>query len=201
MPNSPTIEAYDKYAEIYDQEVIEFWDNFPVEFLQKFATSLPGKRILNVGSGSGRDALLLRDIGLDVVCPDGSESMVKMTSDLGFDSHLADFEDIDFRSATFDGIWAYTSLIHIPKVESESVIRVLHTLLKPEGVFAIGVIDGEAEGEVERKTTPGVRRYFKNYHKQELREMVEQQGFDFLYELDYQPHNSTYINQLFVASV
>jgi SAM-dependent methyltransferase len=188
------------YADIYDQEVIDFWNSFPSEFLQRFANSLPGKRVLDVGSGSGRDALLLKDLGLDVVCLDGSESMIRMTSRLGFDSHLADFEDIDFQPATFDGIWAYTSLIHIPKAEAESVIQVLRTLLKPGGVFAVGVIGGKAEGMVERKTMPDVQRYFKDYLRQELREMVEQQGFDFLFELDYRPHNSVYINQLFVES-
>ena len=197
MQDNVTIDAYDKYAQVYDDEVVSFWENFPQTFLDRFANQLPGKRILNVGSGSGRDALLLQKLGLEVVCIDASTSMIDMTTKLGFESHLADFKHLDFPEHSFDGIWAYTSLIHITKDEAREVIRKLQGFLKPNGLFAIGVIAGETAGMIERRTMPGVARYFKNYTKYELRELVEPLGFAFVYERDYQPHNSIYLNQLY----
>src|SRR4051812_38097372 len=115
MQTNPTIDTYDKYAHVYDEEVVEFWDNFPQVFIDKFVSLLPGKRILNLGSGSGRDAVLLRNHGLEVVCLDASKAMVDITTKLGFESHLATFSELDLPTGSFDGVWAYTSLIHIPK--------------------------------------------------------------------------------------
>lgn len=197
MPTNPTIEAYNQYASLYDQEVIEFWQGFPREFLDQFVTHAAGKRVLDMGSGSGRDAVLLRDLGFKVVCQDGSQKMIDITTKLGFESHLADFSQIDFPTATFDGVWAYTSLIHIPTEQAQRVIQKIRPLLKPGGVFAIGVIEGDSTGMVERKSMPGVSRYFKNYSSQELRALIEPTGFTFLYENTYQPHNSVYLNQLY----
>jgi SAM-dependent methyltransferase len=198
MPSTnSTVEAYNRYAELYDQEVIDFWSNFPNDFLEQFAQHLPGTRILDVGSGSGRDALLLQQMGLEVICQDGSTSMIDITTKLGFESHLVDFSDMDFGHASFDGVWAYTSLIHIPQDEARAVIKQLRNSLKPDGVFAIGVIEGNDASMVERKTMPGVSRYFKNYSSHELAELIEPLGFTLLYESSYQPHHKVYLNQLY----
>jgi len=198
MTSNPTIATYNQYARIYDQEVIEFWDNFPRQFISKFISSTPGKRVLDLGSGSGRDAIILRDKGLEVVCLDASKAMVQITDDLGFESHLATFAEIDFPDASFDGVWAYTSLIHISKEEAREVVAHIRRLLKPDGTFAIGVIQGDTAGMVERKTMPGAARYFKNYTSEELRDLIEPPGFSLVYEQNYQPHNSVYLNQLYV---
>lgn len=197
MTNNPTIATYDQYAEVYDGEVVDFWNGFPPEFINDFTNLLPGRRLLNLGSGSGRDAVLLRTCGLEVVCIDASKSMIDMTTKLGFESYQADFSHIDFPDSSFDAVWAYTSLIHIPKDEARRVVSHIQRLLKASGVFAIGVIEGDSDGMVERKTMPGVVRYFKNYTSDELRELVEPFGFEFLAEQRYQPHNSVYLNQLY----
>ncbi|HEX8227467.1 MAG TPA: class I SAM-dependent methyltransferase [Candidatus Saccharimonadales bacterium] len=201
MDRKVTIETYDRYAQIYDEEVVEFWDNFPREFLARFRALTTSDRVLNVGSGSGRDALLLRDLGLEVTCVDGSHSMVKMTQSQGLDSYHADFADIDFPAESFGGIWAYTSLIHVPKEEAASIIGHLHTLLASGGTFAIGVIEGMSDGMVERRTMPGAGRYFKNYIGQELTAMIEPIGFQLAYESSYQPHSNVYLNQIYTKTV
>jgi SAM-dependent methyltransferase len=200
MLNNPTVEAYDEYAQIYDDEVVDFWNNFPSNYINDLAEQLPGRRILNLGSGSGRDAVLLRDCGLEVVCVDASKAMIEITTNLGFESHLADFSYIDFSQSSFDGVWAYTSLIHIPKEVARRVIIATQRLLKSDGVFTIGVIEGDTAGMIERKTMPGMVRYFKNYSSKELRELIEPLGFKFLQEQRYQPHNSVYLNQLYKRS-
>ena len=198
MQKDPTIATYDKYATVYDEGVIDFWRNFPSEFIDKFVVSLSGKRIVNLGSGSGRDALLLRQHGLDVVCVDASSSMVDITNHLGFESHKMTFAEMDFPKESFDGAWAYTSLIHIPPREAEAAMRAIHGFLKPKGIFAIGAIEGETAGMVEHKTMPNASRYFKKYDRDELKLLVEKCGFKFMAELDYQPHNSVYLNQLYL---
>lgn len=200
MTDSPTVATYNQYAQVYDEEVIDFWNKFPKSFLDAFTEQIPGNRILNLGSGSGRDAVLLRDYELEVICVDASSEMIDMTKRMGFESQLADFSQLDFPLGSFDGVWAYTSLIHIPKDEARQVIAKIRKLLKPSGIFAIGVIEGDSAGMVERKTMPGTSRYFKNYSSKELRELIEPLGFKLTQEHRYQPHNNVYLNQIYQIS-
>lgn len=199
MQTNLTIETYNKYAQLYDEEVIEFWENFPKSFVDTFAGSLPGKRVLDLGSGSGRDALLLRGRGLEVICLDASKSMVELTTKLGFESHLATFSELDFPAGSFDGVWAYTSLIHIPKEGAKDIIRKIHALLRAKGSFVFGAIEGATAEMVEHRTMPGTMRYFKNYNKEELRQLIEPLGFTFRREENYKPQNHTkvYLSQLY----
>ena len=83
MSNDPTIEAYNTYAVLYDQEVTDFWNNFPKSFVDKFKEQTQGKHLLNLGSGSGRDAVILRDEEFNVVCLDASKEMVELTGQMG----------------------------------------------------------------------------------------------------------------------
>ncbi len=200
MQTNPTIDAYSQYAGAYDESVIEFWHKFPKEFIVRFVDQLPGKRVLDVGSGSGRDALMLRDQNLEVICQDGSKSMVELTTALGFESHLAEFSQLNFPPASFDGIWAYTSLIHIPKTDAEAVIQKLRIMLRPRGTFAIGVIEGDGADMKEHRTMPGALRYFKNYTSDELRGMIEPLGFKLIFQNYYQPHTSVYLNQIYTLN-
>lgn len=192
-----TIDAYEKFYDIYDKETKEFWDNFPRSVLNKYATSLSGKRILNIGSGSGRDALLLRDRGLEVFCLDASRKMVEVTKKLGFKSLVCDFRKIPKNIGKFDGVWAYTSLLHVTRSEMLKVLDRIYELLFPDGVFLIGMIEGIYQGLVDRESMPGVKRYFRFYKERELVKIVESAGFKFTYQKKYQPHNNVYLNQIF----
>ncbi|MCW1907934.1 MAG: methyltransferase domain-containing protein [Candidatus Saccharibacteria bacterium] len=198
MSDNPTFQAYDRYADVYDQEVVDFWEQFPTEFIQAFQEQAPGNRVLNLGSGSGRDAVLLRQLGFEVTCVDASAAMVDMTRMLGFTSVQADFRTLDFTPESFDGIWAYTSLIHIPKSEAEEVLRSVRGLIPAGGVLALGVIQGDHDGMVTRDSMPDEARYFKFYTADELRGMAESAGYEFVYAKDYQPRNSVYLNHLYV---
>lgn len=194
---SSTIKTYNKYHQVYNKETKDFWDNFPVTVINSFVNHLKGKKVLDLGSGPGRGALLLKKAGLEVICLDASKEMVKRTRKLGFRSILADFREIPFPENTFDGVWAYTSLLHVSKKEAMEVIRKIKFLLKPRGIFLIGMIEGEFEGDIERDSMPGIKRHFSFYSEDELRRMVESCGFKFEYQEKYIPHSKTYLNQIY----
>jgi SAM-dependent methyltransferase len=195
-----TITAYDQYANVYDAEVIDFWNQFPQTTIEAFCSRLPGKHVLNLGSGSGRDAAILRDRGLMVTCLDASRSMVHLTRQQGFKSIQATFADMDLPANTYDGIWAYTSLIHVPPKEARSGIVKAIRALKPHGIFLIGVIIGDNDGMVERKSMPGAHRYFKQYTKPELTKLMSGLGLKLEFEEDYQPHNTVYLSQVYTRT-
>lgn len=192
-----TVATYNKYHEVYDFETVEFWENFPKETLKEFIKRLKGKKVLDLGSGPGRDAVLLRNSGLEVICLDASFEMIRRTKKLGFESVLADMRKLGFPDKSFDGVWAFTSLLHISKSEVEKVLRKLYELLKPNGVLLIGMIEGNFDGNVERESMPGVKRYFRFYSEQELKGLVESENFKFEYQGKYTPHSKTYLSQVF----
>jgi len=139
-----TIDTYNKMAKEYDDETSDFWERFPKTFINKFTELTKGK-ILDVGSGPGRDGLLLKESGLEVVCMDASESMVALSKQKGLESVVGDFGSLPFADKSFGGVWAYTSLLHIPKSEIYKAIQEIRRVLKDDGIFGLGLIEGDSE--------------------------------------------------------
>src|SRR3989338_7321509 len=106
-----TIDTYNRTAQEYHTETASFWDLFPRTIIDTFASMAHG-RVLDVGSGPGRDGLILKGKGLEIVCLDASEAMVALSTSRGLESVVGDFCVLPFPNATFSGVWAYTALLH-----------------------------------------------------------------------------------------
>ena len=192
-----TIQTYDRHAKEYDEETADFWKKFPRTFINEFIKLASGK-VIDIGSGPGRDALILKDGGIDVVCLDASETMVNMTKEKRLSSVIGDFNDIPFENESFDGAWAYTSLLHVPKSEIEKPLGEIRRVLKPDGIFGLGLIEGETEGY---KEIGGVNaaRWFSFYTKEEVEKLLENNGFEILYFEQFKPRTKNYLN--FIAKM
>ena len=81
-----TIDTYNKMAIEYDNETTDFWQRFPRSIIKEFGVRVKGGKILDVGSGPGRDALLLQDFGCQVTCLDASTKMVEMCKEKGLEN-------------------------------------------------------------------------------------------------------------------
>ena len=189
-----TIETYNAAAKAYDEETAEFWNIFPDAFIRAFAESVKGK-VLDVGSGPGRDALILQKTGLEVMCLDASSAMVEMTKQKGLASALADFNNIPFADESFDGVWAYTSLLHVPKAEIGKSVQEIMRVLKRNGVFGLGLIEGETEGYVE-SISMDLPRYFSYYTKEEVEKLLQGYGFTTFFFETFKPRSKNYLHFL-----
>lgn len=190
-----TINTYNKMAKEYDDETVDFWERFPRTFLDKFI-ELSGKKIIDVGSGPGRDGLLLQQSGKEVICVDASEAMVKFSSERGLESILAGFDNLPFENKLFDGVWSYTALLHVPKKSIDTSLKEISRVLKPSGIFALGLIEGNTE---EYKESSGVDmpRWFSFYQKDEVINLCKQHGFELIYFETFKPRSKNYINFIF----
>jgi ubiquinone/menaquinone biosynthesis C-methylase UbiE len=187
-----TIETYDKMAKEYDDGTIDFWDIFPRTIIDKFISLTKGK-VLDVGSGPGRDGLLLKEKGLEVVCLDASEAMVKLSKEKGLESVIGDFNNLPFTEKTFDGVWAYTSLLHIPKKDIGKPLQEISRVLKTSGIFGLGLIEGNFEGYRE---SAGVNmpRWFSFYEKSEVEKLLVKHGFEIVYFEQFKKGSKNYLN-------
>jgi len=187
-----TIQTYNQLVEEYDNETINFWDKFPRTFFDKFAKFVKGK-ILDVGSGPGRDGILLKQKGLGVICLDASEAMVKLCIERGLEAIVGDFNKLPFEDKMFDGVWAYTSLLHVPKVEVEKPIIEIRRVLKDNGILGLGFIEGKIEGYRE---SAGVNkpRWFSFYTKKEIANLLRRSGFEVVYFESFKPKSKNFLN-------
>ncbi len=125
-----------------------------VDFTQtqdKFLCLLPpAATILDFGCGSGRDTKYFLDAGMCVDATDGSEELCKLASEYtGIPVQQMLFEELNAK-VQYDGIWACSSILHLPKDILKDVFRKMIEALKEHGViytsFKYGTFEGERNG-------------------------------------------------------
>jgi SAM-dependent methyltransferase len=85
-----TVQSYDSVAAEYAAEAAAMPEWVATE-IDAFVTELGGSgRVLEIGSGGGRDALELEKRGISVRCTDISKGFVELLRESGFDADLLD---------------------------------------------------------------------------------------------------------------
>ena len=164
-----TIESYNKNAKEFSKK---FKDNMDLERrreFQRFIDLLNGKKILDLGCGSGEHSLFFKEQGLDVTAIDLSEEMIKLCKEKGLNVFLMDIENLNFPENSFDGIWAVSSLLHIPKHKIDKVLKKLNALLKNNGILYICLKEGNGE-EAIKDNFENTSRFFSFWQEDELKE-------------------------------
>ncbi len=158
-----------KTLEYYDQNAKGFADSsVAVEFehMQKrFASLIPeGGYILDFGCGSGRDTKAFLEMGYKVDAIDGSEKLCELASEFtGIPVKQMLFGELD-ECERYDGIWACSSILHLPKDELKSVFKRMIRAVKPEGFIYTSFKYGEFEGyRHERHFTDFTEESFKEF--------------------------------------
>ncbi len=123
--------------------------------------------ILDFGCGSGRDTKFFLQKGYDVTATDGSAELCKLVSAFsGIDVKEMLFQDLDAISM-YNGIWACSSILHLPKIEQFPVFQKMCNALKENGViytsFKYGNFEGERNG-----------RYFTDFREDTFQEFIKE---------------------------
>ena len=126
----------------------------------------PGARILDFGCGSGRDTKYFRNRGFQVEAVDGSAEFVRIASEYtGINVRRMLFQDLD-EVERYDGIWACSSILHLPCAELEVVLGKMARALRRRGIvytsFKYGTEEGERSG-----------RYFTNMTEAKMAGLLE----------------------------
>ena len=158
-----TIEYYNAHAEefIANTVSLEFSDK-----QMKFLSYLPENAlILDFGCGSGRDTKYFLGHGYRVHAVDGSREMCrKAAAYTGIYVKRQLFSQLDAQNC-YDGIWASSSILHLPGQELYEVMGKMTAALKVPGViftsFKYGSYEGERNG-----------RYFKYFTEDSFQEFM-----------------------------
>ena len=140
-----TLIYYNTNAENYVYETIN------VDFLEtqeRFLKHIPPHgRILDFGCGSGRDTKYFLEQGYHVDAMDGSVELCRLASEYtGINVKQMLFQDLEAQDI-YDGIWACSSILHLPKDELFMVMQRMAAALKQEGIIYTSFKYGEFSGE------------------------------------------------------
>ncbi|MEU4548878.1 class I SAM-dependent methyltransferase [Nonomuraea dietziae] len=134
--------AYDGGAERRDGTAKTPWKLAEREtFLNRLRDGGHG-RLLEIGAGAGQDSAYFQADGLDVVAVDLSPAMVALCRKKGVDAHVMDFLHLDFAPESFDAVYALNCLLHVPDRDLSAVLGAVHALMRPGGLFFLGVYGG-----------------------------------------------------------
>ena len=136
----PLREAYDGGASWRDGLDKEQWKLAERRaFRERLA---PGARLLEIGAGTGQDSLYFQQEGFGVVAADLSAAMVECCRAKGIESHVVDFLHLEFPARSFDAVFAMNCLLHVPNHDLPAVLAVVRSILRPGGLFFVGVYGG-----------------------------------------------------------
>lgn len=177
-----TVAAYDAHAAAYAEGILAA-DDLMEEQNHAFAAAVgPGARVLEIGSGPGRDAALLERLGLDVRRTDVTTAFVDLLREQGHDADVLDplCDDLDdpaHPGTPYDGVWASASLLHVDRTDLPGLLARLAAATRPGGVLALSLKEGDGEAWSTHGFVSAPRR-FVYWREPGLRAVLDAAGWD-----------------------
>lgn len=144
-------------AAYYDQEAAQraarTLDPRRVEQREEFADQVVSegrRRLLEIGTGPGRDGACFMARGLAVSGVDLSSEHVRRARAAGLDAYVASVLNLPFADASFDAGWTMSTLLHVPDADFDAALSEICRVLTPGAPLAVGVWGGrDSEGPKE----------------------------------------------------
>lgn len=176
-----------KLREFYDADAARR-DNYDVHewkqvergrFLQELRTH-GATRLLELGAGAGKDSLFFKEQGLQVMATDLSPEMIKRCQAKGLEAKVMNYRSLDFPAESVDAAYAFNSLLHTPKRELPDVLAGIREVLRPKGLFFMGVWGGTSFEGILEEDSFEPKRFFSFWEDRALLELAMSR-FDLLY--------------------
>lgn len=142
--------------------------------VDEFHRLLPQGKILEIGSGAGKEAALLVSKGYDYTGIDAALGLLQVAQN--FNPMLSLFHmdvfDMNFADNTFDGFWCAATLLHIPKSKINEALRAIKRVIKSDGIGFISLMKGLDE-VIDQETN----RFFAQYILNEMSTILTENNF------------------------
>jgi len=166
-----TVQSYDAAAAEYAAEAAAMPEWVATE-IDAFVTALTGTgRVLEIGSGGGRDALEFEARGISIRRTDIAKAFVELLREAGFEADLLDpltdeLADPQRPDTPYDGVWACACLIHVARQDLGKVLGRLAGATRAGGPLHVSVRDGDGEDVSTHGDAEAPRRYVETYWRE-----------------------------------
>jgi SAM-dependent methyltransferase len=166
--------SYNNSVGLRDRKEIESWKE---KELNKVLANIDDKkncRLLDLGAGSGLYGKYFENNGLQVTCIDLSSSMINLCKQKGLDAHIMDFYDLEFDENFFNIIWSLNTLLHVPKKSIHKVFEEIKRVLKPNGLFYLGLYGSNNFEGIWEQDRYEPKRFFSFYENNTIKELIQE---------------------------
>ncbi|MCR6475755.1 class I SAM-dependent methyltransferase [Variovorax sp. ZS18.2.2] len=139
--NDEAIRSYESSAEAYARQIDPHPPAEREAALRRLAAAVqPGAAVLEVGSGTGRDADFLETLGLKVRRTDATRAFLELQMQRGKRAELLNILTDDFGGPC-DAVLALCVLLHVERDLTDRVLHKVAGALRPGGAFLVSVRD------------------------------------------------------------
>lgn len=171
--------SYDLKASQRDNRTIQPWK---LQERHRYLTLLQQEKkqtLLEIGAGTGIDSKYFQEQGLNVTCIDFSPEMIKMCQKKGLTAHVMDVCKLHFSPHSFDAVYSLNCLLHLPQDELSIALHQINAVLKPQGLFYLGVYGGYNYEGIWQDDPYEPQRFFSFHTDEELKKRLAG-VFDFI---------------------
>ena len=140
-----TVDYYERTAHEYATEISPTPPAPRADALRRLVACLPsGATVLEVGSGTGRDADYVEALGASVRRTDAANAFIELQAEHGKHAEVLDLLT-DELGGPYDAVLAMCVLIHVDRARTDAVLHKVATALRPHGAFLVSVREGAGE--------------------------------------------------------
>jgi cyclopropane fatty-acyl-phospholipid synthase-like methyltransferase len=165
-------QAYNNFAHEREKNELQEWKKRPRDSFLELLINEGKSTLLDIGSGTGRDSKFFMNNKFDVMAVDLSDEMIRLCQEKGIESYQLDFYNLHQIGKKFDAVWSMNSLLHVEKASLNLVLEEIRNVLKPFGLYFMGVYGGEDSEGIwqDDKYTP--HRFFSFYTDETIQKVV-----------------------------
>lgn len=175
--NFPTLQTYNQAVQAYVDGTPQEVSGSVKEWIDHTLNQIPrDARILEIGSGFGRDAQYMVNAGYQVERSDAAQGFVDLLRAKGHrDTKLFNVLT-DPYDGSYDLVFANAVFLHFTRQELPEVLHKTYSALNQNGILSFSVKLGDDEEWTNEKVD--APRYFCYWQKEELERLVKEAGFE-----------------------
>lgn len=175
-PHADTIAAYQADAAAYAAGTADLPESVARDLDEFAGRVVAGGRVLEIGSGPGRDARELEARGLSVRRTDITPAFVDLMRADGYEADVLD-PLVDDLGGPYDGVWIDAVLMHVAREDVPTLFARLAAATGPGGVLYLSTQEGDGEEWLARGHVSGPR-HFTFWREEPLRAVLADAGWE-----------------------
>ena len=174
------VKTYNKYAQERDDK-----GTLPLNLneMRNFIDMLKDEdkqTLLEIGCGTGEEALIFQKEKMDVYATDISPEMISIAQAKGIRSEVLDCYNLNKLHKRFDSVFSMNCLLHIPKKDFPNILKLIKGQIKSGGLFYLGIWGGDDFEGIWEEDRYQPNRFFVFYAQEALLNITQD-----IFEIEY----------------